>query len=167
MNFTYLYKRKTIFYKGCVFDSTVELKFVLMIEETHAWLGNRIDIYYEINFQHHVIKGNLHCYRPDFLIRHLTTHAAELIKIKPDGTTKEMHRISAKTVAKHISRFAYDWQFRIITESQIVLSAGQWLRYQEIIATQNNWRYKPCMNFLQNNTRLSDPGYDQFIRAGG
>ena len=166
MNFTYAYKSKTVFYKGCVFDSTVEFKFALMIEETHAWLRNGIEIYYGINVQPSGIKAKLHCYRPDFLIRNLTTHTAELIEIKPDGFTKEMQRKRAKTVAKHISRFAYDWQFHIITESQIILSTEQRLRYQEILATQNDWQHQPSMNLLQNNTRLTDSDYDQFVRTG-
>lgn len=166
MNFHYGYKSKTICYKGCVFDSTVELKYALSIEDTHAWLRNGIEIYYGINVQPSGIKTNLHCYRPDFLIRNLTTHQAELIEIKPDGFTKEMQQKRAKIVAKFIKRFAYDWSFRIITESEIILSPQQWLHCKEILATQNDWHHQPCLQLLQNNTQFSDLDYERFVKTG-
>ena len=166
MKFTYAYKSKTIFYKGCVFDSTVELKYALSIEDTHAWLRNGIEIYYGINVQPSGIKTNLHCYRPDFLVRNLATYQAELIEIKPDGFTKEMQRKRFKTVAKYIKRFDYDWSFRIITESEIILSAEQWLLFKEILATQNDWQHQPCIMLLQNTTSLSDQAYQDFVRNG-
>lgn len=166
MNFSYEYKSKTLFYKGYVFDSTIELKYVLSIEDTHAWLRNGIEIYFGINVQPSGIKTNLHCYRPDFLTRDLITHQAQLVEIKPDGFTKEMQQKRAKIAAKFIQRFAYDWSFRIITESEIRLSQQQWLRYKEILATQNDWHHQPCLQLLQNNTQFTDPDYEQFVRTG-
>ena len=166
MKFTYAYKSKTIFYKGCVFDSTVELKYALSIDDTHAWLRPGIEIYYGINVQPRGIKTNLHSYRPDFLVRNLATHQAELIEIKPDGFTKEMQRKRLKTVAKYIKRFDYDWSFRIITESEIILSPEQWYRLKKILATQNDWRHKQCLNLLQNTTSLSDQEYQHFVQNG-
>jgi hypothetical protein len=166
INFTYTYKSKTVFYNGYVFDSLVELKFALMIEETHAWLRDGIEIYYGVNVQTSGIKQKLHCYRPDFLIRNLATGVAELIEIKPDGFTMDMQRRRARKAAQHMKRFAYDWSFRIITESQIFLSTEKWRRYKQILDTQNDWRHKPCIKLLQNNTRLSDQDYEQFVRTG-
>ena len=166
MNFSYEYKSKSIFYKGCVFDSNVELKYGLSIEGTHAWLRNGIEIYYGINVQPSGIKTNLHCYRPDFLVRNLVTHQAALIEIKPDGFTKEMQQKRAKTVDKFIKRFKYDWSFRVITESEIILSPAQWLHCKEILATQNNWHHQPCIMLLQNTTSLSDQAYQDFVRNG-
>jgi hypothetical protein len=166
MNFSYEYKGKTIFYKGYVFDSTIELKYALSIENTHAWLRNGIEIYYGMNVQPSGIKTNLHCYRPDFLVRNLTTYQAELIEIKPDGFTKEMQQKRAKTAARFIKRFAYDWLFRVITESEIILSPGQWLLCKEILGSKNDWHHQPCIRLLQNNTPLTDPQYEQFVKTG-
>ena len=166
MNFSYEYKSKTILYKGYVFDSTIELKYALSIEDTHAWLRNGIEIYYGINVQPSGIKTNLHCYRPDFLVRNLSNHHAELIEIKPDGFNMPRQQMRSKIVAKFIERFAYDWTYRIITESEIMLSQQKWLRFKEILATQNDWNHQPCMHFLQNNTLLADSKYEQFVRTG-
>ncbi len=166
MNFSYEYKSKTIFYKGYVFDSTIELKYALSIEDTHAWLRNGIEIYYGINVQPSDIKTNLHCYRPDFLVRNLSNHQAELIEIKPDGFNIATQQMRSKIVAKFIERFAYDWTFRIITESEIILSQEQWHHYKEILATQDDINHQPCIKLLQNNTTFSDQEYQQFVRTG-
>ena len=166
MNFKYAYQSKTLFYNGFVFDSTLELKYVLSIEDTHAWLRNGIEIYYGINVQPSGIKTKLNCYRPDFLIRNLSTYNAELIEIKPDGFTKKIQRKRAKIVSRFIQKFAYDWSFHIVTESEIILSSKQLLRYKEIIATQADWRHQPCMTLLQNKTQLTDQDYERFVRTG-
>jgi hypothetical protein len=166
INFTYTHKSKTVFHNGYVFDSLVELKYALMIEETHAWLRDGIEIYYGVNVQTSGIKQNLHCYRPDFLVRNLTTGIAELVEIKPDGFSIGSQKRRAKLVAKFTKRFDYDWTFRVIIESQITLSPEQWLLYKNILATQNDWRHQPCLKLLQNTTSLSDYEYQQFVRTG-
>jgi len=166
MNFTYTYNSKTVFYNGCVFDSLVELKYVLMIEDTHAWLRDGLEMYYGVNVQSGVYKERLHCYRPDFLIRNLTTGIAEVIEIKPDGFTMNAQLKRQKIVAKFIKRFAYDWKFRIVTESELTLSTEQWLKCKNILATQSNWCHKPCIKLLQNTTSYSDQEYQQFVRTG-
>lgn len=166
MNFSYKHKSKTIFYKGYVFDSTIELKYALSIEDTYAWLRNGIEIYYGINVQPSGIKTNLHCYRPDFLVRNLSNHQAELIEIKPDGFNIAMQPMRIKIVAKFIERFAYDWTYRIITESEILLSSQQSLHFKEILASQEDWHHQPGSCLFQNNTPLTDSQYEQFVRTG-
>ncbi len=166
LNFTYTYKSRTIFYKGNVFDSLVELRFALMIEETHAWLRDGIEIYYRINVQPNGIKQNLHCYRPDFLVRNLNTGIAEVIEIKPDGFSLESQGRRSRIVAKYIKCFEYDWTFRLVTESEIILSKEQWVRYKTILNTQKDYRHQPCLKLLQNTTSLSDMEYQEFVRTG-
>ena len=162
----YIYKSKTVFYNGYVFDSFLELRYALMIEETHAWLRDGIEIYYGVNVQSSGIKQKLHCYRPDFLIRNLTTGIAEIVEIKPDVFDKDSQKRRARIVAKFINRFSYDWTFRFITESEIALTPEQWSKYDDILATQNDWRHHPCLKLLQNTTSLSDQKYQQFVRTG-
>lgn len=166
LNSIYNYKSKTVFYKGCVFDSLLELKFALMIEETHAWLRDGIEIYHGINVQSASIKQKLHCYRPDFLVRNLTTSEAEVIEIKPDNFSIDSQKNRARIVTKFTKRFVYDWTFRLVTESEIILSHEQWMKYKNILDTQKDWLHQPCLKLLQNTTSLSDLEYQEFVRTG-
>jgi hypothetical protein len=164
--FTYTSKSKTKFYNGCVFDSSLELKFALMIEETNAWLRDGLEIYYNLNQNDCGVKANLPCYRPDFLIRNWSTGEAQLIEIKPDGFNCDSLKMRQKIASRLINRFAYDWSFRVITESQINLSPEQLKRYENILATQNDWTHKPGLHLLQNDSSLSDDDYRQFVTTG-
>jgi hypothetical protein len=166
LNSTYAYQSKTVFYKGCVFDSLLELRYALMIEETHAWLRDGIEIYHGVNVQSSGTKQKLHCYRPDFLVRNLTTGIAELVEIKPDGFSLDSQKRRARIVAKYTKRFAYDWMFRLVNESEITLSTSQWLQYKNILSTQKDWHHQPCLKLLQNNTTFSDAEYQQFVVMG-
>lgn len=165
-SFTYTLNSRTVFYKGYVFDSLLELKFVLTMEDTHAWLRDGLEIYYGINVQSCGIKTNLHCYRPDLLIRELKSGQAELIEIKPDGFNPDRLYKRRRIVEKFTGRFAYDWAYRVVTESQINLSQEKLLKYKKILAAQNGWAHKPCIKLLQNNTSFSDTEYDKFVRTG-
>ncbi len=164
--FTYISESQPVFYNGNMFDSLLELKYAFMIEETHAWLREGLEIYYNINALPNGIKGELFCYRPDFLVRDWTSGDAHLVEIKPDGYNNDSLQKHRKIADRFINRFAYDWSFKIVFESEIILSPEQWLRYEKILATQHHWRHKPCMELLQNNSMLSDNEYHQFVHTG-
>lgn len=44
----YQYKSQTVFYNGNVLDSLLEFRYVLMIEEKHAWLRQGFEMYYNL-----------------------------------------------------------------------------------------------------------------------
>lgn len=164
--FTYTYKSQTVFYNGQVFDSLLELQYALMIEDTHAWLRDGLEIYYGINAIPNGIKGDLYCYRPDLLIRDWSTGEAQLIEIKPDGFNHDSLQKRRKIAERHIKRFTYDWSYRIVFESEIKLTSKQCLRYEKILATQHDWKHKPCIELLQNNSTYSDSDYQHFVFTG-
>src|SRR5574342_83885 len=74
-----------IIYWGCVFDSILELKFALSIQNDYEFLRSRITIYYDRLTKKPVsyIQRNYGHYTPDFLIRHKQTKKAYWIEIKP------------------------------------------------------------------------------------
>lgn len=164
--FSYTSKSKTLFYNGHVFDSTLELKYILMIEETHSWLRNGLEIYYNIDEIENGIKDDLRCYRPDFLTRNWLTGDAHLIEIKPDGYNHESAITRKKIARQHIENFQYDWTYKIVTESEIKLTSEQWLQYEKILASQDDWTHKPCGKLLQNRSNLSDIDYQHFVFTG-
>ena len=164
--FIYTYKSQTICYHGYVFDSLLELKYALMVQDTHAWLRSGLEIYYNINRIPNGIKRDLGCYRPDFLIRNWVTGAAELIEIKPDGFCDDSLRRRTRIANRYINKFGYDWTFRIITESDIHLTDSQHELVHQILGEQEDWKHQPCLRLLQNNAELSDHAYDCFVRTG-
>ncbi len=165
-SFIYRYKSKTVFYNGYVFDSLLELQYALMIENTHAWIRDGLEIYFDLDSLTSGIKGDLHCYRPDFLIRDWATSEAQLVEIKPDGYDTDSIEKRKRIANHHIEEFDYDWRFKIVFESDIILTDRQWRRYEKILAIQHHWRHKPCLELLQNNSSFSDSDYYRYVHTG-
>ena len=165
-NYTYSINNKPVFYNGHHFDSHLELQYVLTIENTHAWLRDNLEIYYGLNSASAGIKAKLHCYRPDLLIRDWNTGDASLIEIKPIGFTQNAMSRREKIATRHIKRFYYDWQFKIINQTDIKLTQEQWDKFHCILSEQNGYEHKPSQLLLQNNSGFTDQDYDQYVRIG-
>jgi hypothetical protein len=164
--FDYSSSGTTIFYKGNIFDSLLELKFALHIESTHAWLREGLELYYGLHGLANGVKGKLHCYRPDFLIRNWQTGEASLVEIKPDGFNDSSLVKRAKIANRHARQFCYDWNFTIVYESEIHLSEAQWHEFKKIQTEQTGWIHKPCLQILQNTSDLSDSEYRAYVLTG-
>ncbi len=164
--YTYSINNKPVFYNGHLFDSQLELQYVLTIEHNHAWLRDNLEIYYGLNSVSAGIKAKLHCYRPDLLIRDWNTGEASLVEIKPIGFTPNAMRRREKIATRHIKRFNYDWQFKTVSQSEIILTQDLWQKFQTILSEQTGWKHKPCQHILQNNSSFSDKEYDQYVRTG-
>jgi len=164
--FTYTSKSQAVFYKGNTFDSLLELKYALMIEETHAWLRDGLEIYYGLNKLPRGIKGDLFCYRPDFLVRDWAKGEARLIEIKPDGFNEDSLQKRHRVATQFIQCFGYDWSYQVVFASQISLSPEQWHRYKKVLNSQQGWQHKPCLGLPQNNSPYCDSDYKQFVWTG-
>ncbi|MES2373402.1 MAG: hypothetical protein V4557_12530 [Bacteroidota bacterium] len=165
MNFTYTSEGTCIFYNGCQLDSLLELKYILSIEHTHAWIRDGLEMYYGLHGLANGVKGHVHCYRPDFLVRDWKTGNSKLVEIKPYGFNHDQTK-RQKIAEKYIKRFGYDWSFEIVNEAEIKLTDDQWQHFLTIQSQQKDWRHKPCMKLLQNTSPFSDAAYDQFVRTG-
>lgn len=76
---------------GCQFDSLLELKYAISIQDDYLFLRSHIVIFY-----HHgsmqptgYIRVGVRHYTPDFLIRHKQTGEAFLVEIKPRGAEND------------------------------------------------------------------------------
>lgn len=119
-------KSSKISFWGNQFDSVLELKYVLSIQDEYEYLRARITIYY-----HHgtllparYIREGVRHYTPDFLIRHKQTGKAFLIETKPRAAQNDKRLILRKQVAeKFITAKGYDWTFNIVFDDEITLDA--------------------------------------------
>lgn len=139
--FEYNKKQTTITYRGCLFHSLVELKYALMIEDTHAYLREGLEIYYEEATQKSTlyIREQTRKYVPDFLIRNVETKEAMLIEIKPDGFDHFELLEKRKRVCEHyIHQHKYDWKFQVVYEGDIVLSSEQMDKFKLILSCHRN-----------------------------
>jgi len=133
---TYTHKSQMVYYKGHVLDSLLELKYVLTIEDTHAWLRDGLEIYYDLEKLTPGLKEHLNCHRN--------------------------RRITSECMAG----FAYDWNYHYVYGSQINLSDDQQQKFRDVLRTQGDWRHKPCIHLLQNTSTLSDTQYREFVMTG-
>ena len=165
--FEYDLRSVDLVYNGQQLDSLLELKFVLMIEGSHAWVRKGLEIYYNINRQQAGIKGGLEKHTPDFLIREWTTGEATLVEIKPDGydDVAELDR-RRKICRKFIKQFAHDWKYITVRERDITLSLPQQEKFENARKfyqiSGSGWygTHHP------NNTFFSDAQYECFVRYG-
>lgn len=122
---TFTYNRSyKIVYWGCAFDSILELKFALSIQNNYEFLRSPISIYYDplTKIPTNYIRDNIRRYTPDFLIRDKISREAFLVEIKPRAFENERQLIVRKEVAENYIRWKnYDWSFKIIFDDEIIL----------------------------------------------
>lgn len=162
----YKIKSQSVLYKGNVFDSLLEFRFILMIEKTHAWLRQGFEIYYNFEKCKPYIEAELRCYRPDFLIRNWQTGKAELIELKPFGFIDEYKDRKIYVVNKYIEDFQFDWNFYYLNYADIPLSKDEKRKFYSVLNEQDSWHHNPCGSLLQNDSTLNDDGYKQFVMNG-
>ena len=82
----FIYRKSyKIIHWGCSFDSLLEVKFALSIQDEYEFLRSRITIYYDRTTKKPVnyLRRNYGSYTPDFLIRHKQTKKAFWVEVKP------------------------------------------------------------------------------------
>lgn len=109
-------------YKGCLFDSLLELRFVLLIEDSCCWIREPDKIFYDpqtLTSTNH-LQDSYCTYKPDFLVRKKKDNSAYLIEIKPKKLAWSKQSIKRTKVANHyIQRRDLDWKFKIVTDIEI------------------------------------------------
>lgn len=150
----YTYNRKSFpcIHQGQWLDSLLELRFILSIETTHAWIRSGLEIYYAIDNVPEGVKGGLSTYTPDFLIRNIQTGKATLVEVKPENYSNKWELLRRKEIAEtFICQFGYDWEFRIIYSNQIILSQSAQQKYQQLLTDfpQGLYQLPPLYTHLQ------------------
>jgi hypothetical protein len=113
---------------GCSFDSLLELKYVISIQDDYEFLRAQIPIYYDLKTRTptNYIRECTRRYTPDFLIRHKQTYKAVLVEIKPRAFENDKQLSLRKEVAeKYIRWKSFDWSFRIVYDDEIILTSEQ------------------------------------------
>ncbi len=162
--FYYTKRSRSIIYHGQSLDSLLELKFILSIEQTHAWIRDGLQIYYNMDDPKLSNEESLQKYTPDILVRNWKTGMATLVEIKPDHYNDKWANCKRHEVAeKYIEQFGYDWQFKIIYERNISLRAEQQQKYRNIChAYAQSW----FGNAHPNNTALTNDEYTRYVTDG-
>lgn len=129
-------------YRGCHFDSLLELKYALSIEDSHRYLREPFIIGYDPNTLRttNYFREPTKMYTPDFLIRCKTTGASVLIEVKP-STLKKSQEISIyqKICEDYISRNHLDCSFRIVSEDDIHLTDALQTRYELFVRKKHSF----------------------------
>lgn len=123
-----------LIYWGCVFDSLLEVKFALTIQQEYEFLRSRITIYYDRKSKEPVyyLRRNYGHYTPDFLIRHKKTKKAFWVEIKPRAYSDSDHLLLRKEVAEnYIKQKNYDWEYKVIYDDEIKLNLDQIQQFNE------------------------------------
>lgn len=163
----YTVHSQAVVYHSQVLDSLLELKFVLSIEQTHAWLRRGLEIYYNINDIPAGLDAPLKRYTPDILIRNWETGKATLVEIKPDQYDDfYLIRKRADIARAFITEFAYDWDYQLIRASDIQLSLQQAAKFKRILKTINQPFPLWFGDSNQNTTGWSDEQYECYVRTG-
>lgn len=151
---------------GCGFDSVLELKFALSIQQDYEYLRSHIPIYYDprTRMPTNYIRDNIRRYTPDFLIRHKQTNQATLVEIQPRAFEHHDQLILRKEVAENYIRWRkFDWVFRVIYDDEIHLTASQRQEVQQCIDKRG--RSKSKFRLQQLNNRYDQSQRSLFTKA--
>jgi hypothetical protein len=123
---------------GCCFDSLLELKFALSIQNEYEFLRSNIPVYYDPKTKRptNYIRANIRRYTPDFLIRHKETNKAYWIEIKPRAFSDQAQLTLRKEVAeRYIDWKGYDWQYKVVFDDEIKLTLDQLVQFNDCCAS--------------------------------
>jgi len=143
MNTTFKYKKAyRIAYRNCFFDSLLELKFALSIEQDYRYLREPYLIGYDpktLQVTHH-FREETKIYTPDFLIRCKTSNKAYLVEIKPSAFRNGGDAIAYQQIAQNYIQLLHkDFQFKMVYEEDIILSESQQRRYNLFVAKKDQF----------------------------
>lgn len=130
---------------GCRFDSLTELRFAISVLEDHALMRSPISLYFHPGSGQlaHFPKSAYRRYTPDFLIRNYETKKASLVEIKPrafeEQSSLALHQLVANN---YIRTLKLDWQYKVIFDDQIILSAEQLTQYNDCLQLEVKDRFK-------------------------
>ena len=144
-------------YRSCKFDSLLELKFVLSIEDQWYFLREHIVIFYDPKtfLPTDYIRETTRKYTPDFLIRDKKNNKAFLIELKPRAFRNEIQTFVRKQVAEnYIKAKQVDWIYKVVYDDEIVLSEEQKEKLASLRTRINAFNFKCYFDDLIRNGTL-------------
>jgi hypothetical protein len=119
---------------GCSFDSLLELKYAISIQDEYEFIRARVSIFFDPKTKQPTdyIRGNTRRYTPDFLIRHKQTGKAFMVELKPRAFEHNDQLIDRREIAeKYIQWKKYDWSFLVVFDDEIKLTTEQQQQFHE------------------------------------
>lgn len=150
---------------GLSFDSMLELKFAISIQDEYAFLRERIVIYYHngaLKPTNYIREGVLR-YTPDFLMRNRETGEAYLIEIKPRAAQHEPQLQLRKAVAENYIKWKnYDWKYKVVFDDEIILNEEMLRIFQDCRKLKSKSAFKLWLQ--QQNHRYGHSASTGFAR---
>lgn len=149
--FIYGHKGCHIDYKGIGFDSLLELRYAISIQDEYAFLRESIKIFYDPISQTstNYLREGIKKYTPDFLIRNLATRKAYLVEVKPHAFDDFSALALFQNICDHyIAAGKYDWEYKVVFEEDIFLAPKQRELYDAILANKMLYRKQLRCNSL-------------------
>lgn len=163
--FKYKGSRKIIYW-GCAFDSLLELKYALSIQNDYEFLRSHIPVYYDPTTKRptNYIRDNIRRYTPDFLIRHKITKKAYWIEIKPRAFSNHTQLTLRSEVAKNYIQWkGYDWEYKVVYDDEIILTLDQLVQFNECCSLINKSARKLWFEKYNNRFDRSTPSLTSTI----
>lgn len=163
--FKYRGSRKIIYW-GSSFDSLLELKYALSIQDEYEFLRSHISVYYDPSTKEptNYIRNNIRRYTPDFLIRHKLTKEAYWVEIKPKAFSDYAQLALRKEVAEnYILWKGYDWEYKVVYDDEIILTLDQLVQFNECCTLISKSARKHW--FEKYNTRFDRSAPSLFAKA--
>jgi hypothetical protein len=156
-------------YRSCKFDSLLELKFTLSIEDNWYFLREHIVIYYDPKtfLPTNYIRDTTRKYTPDFLIRNNENNKAFLIELKPRAFRNEIQTMLRKQVAEnYIKSKKLDWIYKVVYDDEIILSREQQEKFSSLRAGINAFNFKWHFDNLDKKWNITKRNYFKTIPGG-
>ncbi|MCB0497239.1 MAG: hypothetical protein KDC79_13955 [Cyclobacteriaceae bacterium] len=114
-------------YNGILFDSTLECKYALSIEDYCDYYYHPLKIWYDKKDK--TKSGKAYCnnsYEPDFLVRNLKTNKTYLVEIK-DGRRSNYYDTQLKKfhALRYIEEKNKDWEYLLLTEKDFYFPSSK------------------------------------------
>ncbi len=158
---TFKYRKAIkIIYWGYEFDSLLELKFAISIQEDYEFLRSHISIHYNprTKIPTEYIREGIKRYTPDFLIRHKITNEAFWVEVKPRAFENQTQLLQRKEVAENYIQWkGYDWKYIVIYDDEIILSQKEEKQLDECRKLIGTSAAKLRMQDLNNQFDRSSP----------
>ncbi len=114
---------KRVEYNGIIFDSILEAKFAMLIENSCIFYYHPFTIWYDKKDSTKL--GKRTCsnqYQPDFLVRKLKDNTCYLIEIKSSSDRDHIDTLTkADRAEKYIKAKGHNWDYKVVTEKDFDL----------------------------------------------
>ena len=121
------FKIQPVQYNGIIYDSTLECKYALSIEDHCDYYYHPFTIWYDKRDSSRLGKQYNGKYTPDFLVRDLRINKTYLVEVKSSSYRYHYEVLKKERITNHyIASKGHDWEYIIITENDFILPSSKY-----------------------------------------